>query len=339
MKKIIFIIAVFVAVSLSASAKIQDTFLGVQLGKSSSADVKRELKSRGFFNISKDKDNPEYLGEYKHLGVKFYVIRPSFLKDTLADITFCVEADKDKYDKVCKSIHSKYKKHSALDSTMLQIFLSHEGPYNEGVGRMDSETQVLCALTDSLLLCKYVAYGYSTRKVIETLQEFKDLDVVHGFAGVKFGDPWYSVISSMRRRTTHEAFDITDREVSYLLINIGGRVFDIATLYFAKGKGLAAATMYKAFELDDKERAIECYNDICFQYRNKYTNFVSLDREDPDDQMSVCGRVDENVADENCTFPIWISMKKQQNKSGKYMYYVKVDYYITNTLNLYKEDI
>ena len=339
MKKVLFITILLTSLCLSSNAKIQDTFWGLQLGKSSRADVKRELKNRGFFDISKDKDNPEYLGEYKHLGVKFYVVKPSFMKDTLADIIFCVEADKDKYDKVCKNLQSKYKKHSALDTTMVHIFLSNDGPYNEGVGRIDGETQVLCALTDSLLLCKYVAIGYATRKMIETLEEFKDLDVVHGFAGVKFGDSRQKVMSEMRKRTYYEPFDITDREVSYLQINIGGRVFDFATLYFKPGKGLVAAMMYKAFELTDQEKAIECYNDICFQYKQKYTNFVSLDKKEELDMWSVCGKTDPNVADEETQFPIWIRMKKEQNKNDQYMYYVHVEYYITNILGLYDSDI
>ena len=128
-----------------------------------------------------------------------------------------------------------------------------------------------------------------------------------------------------------------DHCLTYLNTALGGTTFDYSKFYFKQGKGLIAVSMHKAFPTYKKKQAEEIYENIVALYQGKYSNVREVNNEE-DDKLTVCGEPDSKITDETAP-PIWIQLEKSVSKGGDYMYYVKVDYYITNTLNLYNEDI
>lgn len=350
MKKVLFIIAVFVAVSLSASEKIQDTYYGITIGQTTYWDLfghsPKSVEDGWTTEISSSHEKIVYKGKFLVDDIFMHTLVVNLLNDTVYGLTFYDSSlnidNAEFYSKWLKKEQDKYAQFTRTDTTEVDKMIPDEE--KQYFQKTDGVLQVVAVLTGNGATLSFENPEKHKKAVKKEIDElFKGFgktinpeDIVKGVAGVKFGDNEETVRKVISRKSSAFLSD-KDHCLTYLNTALGGTTFDYSNFYFKQGKGLVSVSMYKAFPTYKKKQAEEIYENIVSLYRGKYSNVREVNNEE-DDKFTACGEPDSQITDET-TPPIWIKLEKSVSKGGDYMYYVKVDYYIANTLNLYNEDI
>ena len=334
---------VLIATSAIAETVIQNTFIGLKLGKASKTEVLNMLSLKGFELQSDTGDTYVYNGNWQIEGVPVNRVVASFLEDTLSMIAFGHKSCMNNCDSleliIETNIESKYGMLQSGDSSFFLTFyaLKLDSLYKKQWSRMDDKTTFLYAKSDSGYITCYLAERYIWNKLLQTLNslssDYAEENKVTGVAGVKFGDSKESV----RRVILAKAQQLLESDahsLNYYKVKIGGMTYDYATFYFTPNEGLIAVNMQCSFYSWRKEEALMAYENVISQYRRKYTNFKVV-KDEFDEKSSVCGAFTDGYE----YLPIYITFQKSLSKGGDMMYYVQVDYYLNRISNLYDDEI
>lgn len=350
MKKILVFTTLLVGMSLTANAKIQDTYKDITIGKTTYWDLlgNSPKSEEGFltWTVNRTHEKIIYWGKYLVDDIYMHSLIVELLNDTVYKLTFddaCFNIDNSAfYKNWFAKEREKYAQYIRTDTTKYDSIIPDEEKHY--IQKSDGFLEVSASASDYGARIVFANPEMEKRamekEVDELVKEFSKMynpdDVVKGVAGVKFGDNEETVKKAISRKSSAFLSD-KDHCLTYLNTALGGTTFDYSNFYFKQGKGLVSVSMYKAFPTYKKKQAEEIYENIVSLYRGKYSNVREVNNEE-DDKFTACGEPDSQITDET-TPPIWIKLEKSVSKGGDYMYYVKVDYYIANTLNLYNEDI
>lgn len=346
-----FLIVLFV-LSAFADTSIQNTFFNCTLGKSTSAEVKSALQSKGLQLTSEEtKENSvdyHFNGDYELNGVPFNAIHATFYKDTLlifCTIDSCAEKVQEHEKHLKNYLETRYANLELADSSFLYSLVKDSADIY-GVqtwARKDEHTMIIATHSDVNVSCMYISQDlylslmfnvfHQMQEVLQSLPDYSEENKFYGVAGVKFGDSKNTVrgiISAKSSRLVDEdAYTLT-----YINTKIGGTTYDFTIFYFSPGKGLISVCLQNAFYSWKKEEAIMAYKSTVNQYGRKYTNFKSL-QDDYEEKLSTCGA----FIDGYDFPPITIQFKQGLSSGGDTMYYVIVNYYEMRRQSLYDDEI
>lgn len=344
MKRFLFILAtVMMAVSATAETTIQNTFMGLKLGKASQVEVQNVLTSKGFELQSDTGGYYVYQGYSQVEGVPIKNIVTRFLDDALIMMAFAntCENSCDSIKQIIEiNVDKKYGLLQSGDSSVfIKLFSLGLLPLEmEQWSRMDSETSFMYAKADSGYVFLYLAESFIWEHLFSSFDENKknspdyaEENKVTGVAGVKFGDSRESV----RRVISAKADDLLESDSHSLMfyrVKIGGSIYDYATFYFLPDKGLVSVNLSRVFQSWQEEEAKDFYESAVAQYKSKYTNLHQNKEED----YAFCGAYTDDYKDMP---PIVISRKKSLSRGGEMKYYVDINYFLKRLSGLYNDEI
>ena len=350
MKKILVFTTLLVGLSLTANAKIQDTYVGITIGKTTYWDLfgQSPKSEDGVFtwSVNSSREKIVYWGKYLVDDIYMHSLVVEMLNDTVYKLTFddaCFNIDNSAfYTKWLTKEQDRYAQYARTDTSQLDKIIPDEEKHY--IQKSDGFLEVSASASEYGARLVFLIPEMQKRAIEKEVEEiFKGFgktsnpaDIVTGVAGVKFGDNEETVRKVIYRRSSTFLSD-EDHCLTYLNTSLGGTTFDYSHFYFRAGKGLVAVSMYKAYPTYKKREAEQVYENITALYKDKYSNMLVV-RNDADDKLSVCGEPSDKITDQT-TPPIWISLQKSVSKGGDFLYYVKVDYYISNISHLYDDDI
>lgn len=345
MKRLFFILAAAVfTISAMAEAAIQNTFMGLKLGKASQTEVQEVLSSQGFKLQNDTAGFFVYKGEWTVEGVPVKNVVTRYMNDTLMLMMF-TNACENKCDSLSRIIGTNLEKKYGLlqsgdSSAFIKLFsLGIVSLDMEQWSRMDNETSFLYAKSDSGYVFVYLAEDYIWNQFAKSFNEnakgtsldYAEENKVIGVAGVKFGDSRETVKKIISAKSDGVGESDT-HQITFYNVKVGGAVYTYAEFYFMEGKGLAAVNLSKVFSSWQEEEAKAFYDNAVSQYRRKYTNLVENEKGD----YAFCGAYTNDYTD---IPPIVISRKKSLSRGGDMKYYVDVSYFVQRLSGLYNDEI
>lgn len=340
---LIFIMA-SIAVGMIAKNAIQDTFMGLKLGKSSQVEVQNVLSSQGFELQTDTGGFYLYHGNWQIEGVPVENVITRFLEDTLMMMVFAHACDY-KCDSLIHTIDANVEEKYGLlqsgdSSVFIKLFsLGMVALDMEQWSRMDEETSFMYAKSDSEYVFVYLAENFIWNRLFksvsdiakESTPDYAEENKVVGVAGVKFGDSRESVRSTILTKS-EDIIESDSHHITFSKVKVGGLIYTYANFYFIEGKGLVSVNLAKAFSSWQEEEAKMFYKSVIAQYERKYTNFKENDAGD----YAFCGAY---TTDYTNLLPIVIYRKKSLSRGGDIKYYVEVSYFIERLSGLYDDEI
>lgn len=341
---LLLVAAISIVNFILADNTIQNTFIGLKLGKASQNEVQNVLTSQGFELQTDTGGFFVYQGNWQIEGVPVKNVVTRFMDDTLMMMVFANSCE-NKCDSIQRIINSNVEqKYGSLQSGDSSVFiklfsLGMVSLEMEQWSRMDEETSFMYAKSDSGYVFIYLAENFMWNQFAKSVGEilndnsidYAEENKVYGVAGVKFGDNKESV----KRIILTKSENIVESDAHHMTfgkVKVGGLIYTYGEFYFLQGKGLVAVSLSKVFKSWQEEEAKVFYENIVSQYKGKYTNF----KENQDGDYAFCGAYMEDYKD---MLPIVISRKKSLSRGGDMMYYVEVSYYIQRLSGLYNDEI
>lgn len=347
--KRIFIIFIAAMMALGGMAKttIQNTFMGIKLGKASQEEVQRVLASQGFELQTDTGGFYMYHGNCQVEGVPVNKLVTRFLDDTLTMMVFgnACENSCDSLKRIIDTnVENKYGFLQSGDSSTFikMLVLGSDIPLDAKFwSRMDEETSFMYTNSDSGYVFIYLAENFMWHRLAKSFNEvlkesspdYAEENKVTGVAGVKFGDEKNRVRQVISAKA-QKLLESDAHSLDYYKVKIGGTTYDYATFFFADGKGLVSVNLQSKFYSWSEEEARMAYENVISQYRRKYTNFKVI-KDEPNEKASSCGA----FIDGYDYLPILITFHKSLSRGGDIMYYIQVDYYYSRRDSLYDDEI
>lgn len=179
---------------------------------------------------------------------------------------------------------------------------------------------------------------YMAQKHMSENPNYDEANRVESVAGLKFGEPKSSVKLKLSRTMAYMLQD-EGKVLDYANFPWAGEIYDAAKFYFGYKDGvlvLTSAHFERNFESYEKKQAQNVYNGVLELFRRKYTNVQEV-TSDSGEPLALCGMIEETAGRK--LPPISISMSYSASKSGKMYYYVVIDYYLSNQVNVYNDEI
>ncbi len=345
MKRLFFILAAaLMTVGVMAKATIQNTFMGLTLGKASQKEVQDVLSSQGFELQTDTGGLFMYHGKWQAEGVPVTNLVVRFVDDTLVMLVLgnaCEETCDSLKQIIDKNVEKKYGLLQSGDSSLfIKMFALGSVPLGmEQWSRMDDESSFIYGKSDSSYVFIYLAENFIWNRlyksykdiVKEVSPDYAEENMVKGVAGVKFGDS-YDAVRRVLVSKGAEVAESDEHHIMFVYIKVGGIEYSYAEFYFKQGQGLISATLTKSFRSWQEEEAKMFYEVIAAQYENKYSNF----KQNKEGTYAFCGAYTDTYKDMP---PIVISREKSLSRGGDIMYYVTVTYYLKNREGMYDDEI